>query len=63
MERRHMSNDEEVMESVRGIFIAECGSALEDAKNSLLRLEQNPADAHELTVLFRIAHTFKGSAL
>ena len=43
-------------------FIVEARELLQDMEESLLRLEQQPADPDTLGAIFRAAHTIKGSA-
>jgi len=43
-------------------FIAEAGELLQGMEQSLLQLENVPADADHLASIFRAAHTIKGSA-
>jgi len=53
-------NDE--YDQARGTFFAESREMLQQMEESLLVLEQDPADIDTLHALFRAAHTIKGSA-
>jgi two-component system, chemotaxis family, sensor kinase CheA len=47
---------------LRKVFVMESEDRLQQMEESLLHLEQNPADSEAINVLFRAAHTIKGSA-
>lgn len=50
------------IEKLRQVFALESEDALQQMEDSLLNLEQHPNDKESINVLFRAAHTLKGSA-
>ncbi|RKN82017.1 chemotaxis protein CheW [Paenibacillus ginsengarvi] len=50
------------MSAYMGVFLDELDEQLQMLDAGLLRLEQDPADMNTISVIFRAAHTLKGSA-
>jgi two-component system chemotaxis sensor kinase CheA len=57
-----MSSDEQVLGEARDAYLQETRDMLRQFEQSLLALEQDPADAETLNAAFRAAHTIKGSS-
>ena len=55
--------DEDVERMVKQTFLQEAGDLLSAAEEGFLSLERDPKDAEVVAKIFRVAHTFKGSAL
>jgi two-component system chemotaxis sensor kinase CheA len=47
---------------LRKVFVMESEDRLQQMEESLLHLEENPQDSEAINVIFRAAHTIKGSA-
>jgi two-component system, chemotaxis family, sensor kinase CheA len=50
------------LETLRQTFVTEAGENLQEIESALLELEARPDDRALLHVVYRVAHTFKGSA-
>jgi two-component system chemotaxis sensor kinase CheA len=50
------------MQQLRQLFVMESQDTLQNMEDSILQLEKNSTDADAIKVLFRSAHTIKGSA-
>lgn len=55
--------DEDVERMVKQTFLQEADDLLLTAEEGFLALEKNASDAEVVAKIFRVAHTFKGSAL
>jgi two-component system chemotaxis sensor kinase CheA len=57
-----VTDDERLLAESRSVYLQESQDMLRQFEESLLALEQNPADAETLNAAFRAAHTIKGSS-
>lgn len=55
--------DADIERQVKQTFLQESVDLLAQAEEGLLALERDPSDAETIVRIFRVAHTFKGSAL
>ncbi|NBO37353.1 response regulator [bacterium] len=59
---RQIEQEQEEMKAIRKIFCAEANDILRDIETFIFRLEETPLQSDVVDVLFRKAHTLKGSA-
>ena len=56
-------SEDEMMQELRALFIAESADMIESLEDLVLRMEKNPSDEDIIREMFRLVHTIKGSSL